>query len=712
MRSLLSNSGQAPIGDFFDFLSVLIPLRRNTLRQYLYVLTLTTAAFGIRLLIAPIDGGIQYVTFFPAVALSAVIGGLGPGLFSALLGAIAATYMFWPPYQSMTFEFKQAMVTSNLVFLFDALLVCSAIEAMHRFYRKSVDAEESQRLAASVFHNSAEGVIITDAGGTILSVNPAFTQITGYTAAEALGRNPSLLRSDRHGPEFYRSMWNTLTFEGHWQGEVWNRRKDGEAYLEWLTINRIEGSHGVLSQYVAVFHDITESRRKDEHIQHLAFHDALTGLPNRYLMQDRLEHALARAHRESGRLSVTFIDLDRFKEINDELGHNIGDLLLQEAAKRLQSRVRAADTVARLGGDEFVVLMEDLQSSGDCACLAQELMAEIARPMQLDGHTVVIGASMGMAFYPEDGTELVELMKRADVAMYSAKAAGRNSYRFFQPSMLDQANQRLSLERDLRRAVAQSEFVLHYQPKLCVSSLSLCGAEALIRWQHPERGLLPPGQFIPLAEETSLIIEIGEWVIRNACQQVVAWQDQGLKLRRVAVNLSAIQLESDTFVDSVERILHETGLRPEFIEFELTESMVMRNPDRSLVTLNRLHQLGIRLALDDFGTGYSSLSYLKHLPVDTLKIDRSFVEGVPDNDGDAQIVRMIVALAKSVGLEVVAEGIETVTQRDFLMRLGCEFLQGYLIARPLPAEDYGAMLGSSACNGCPMTERCESPWSS
>lgn len=439
MRQHLEASGQSLSGMIFDALAFIIPERRNTLRQYLLILVLMGVALVARLVIAPLDGGIQYVTFFPAVAIAAVIGGIWPGLFSALLGVFLATYLFWPPYKMITFAFQYETVISNAVFLFDAVLVCSSIEAMHRFYRKSIDAEESLRLAASVFHNSAEGVMVTDANSVILSVNPAFSEITGYSEEEALGRKPSLLRSDRHGPEFYHALWRTLTREGCWKGEIWNRRKNGEAFLEWITINRIDDSQGVPIRYVAVFHDITELRSKDEHIRHLAFHDVLTGLPNRVLLQDRLQHAVERAQRESGCLSLTFIDLDRFKQVNDTLGHDVGDLLLQEVARRIKGRLRVSDTAARMGGDEFVVLIEDIHEVGDCAKLAEELIAEISRPIELRGHRVQVCASIGIAVFPEDGADPFALMKCADVAMYAAKSAGCNTFRFFHRDLLEQA---------------------------------------------------------------------------------------------------------------------------------------------------------------------------------------------------------------------------------------------------------------------------------
>jgi diguanylate cyclase (GGDEF)-like protein/PAS domain S-box-containing protein len=556
-------------------------------------------------------------------------------------------------------------------------------------------AEEELRLAASVFHNSAEGVLVTDAECTIVSVNPAFCEITGYSESEALGQTPRLLRSDRHASEFYRTMWEALGRYGRWQGEIWNRRKGGEAYLEWLTINRIDDHNGIPVRYVSVFHDITEMRRKDERIHHLAFHDALTGLPNRTLILERLQHAIKRSQREHTRLAVTFIDLDRFKGVNDALGHDVGDLLLQEVARRIKGRLRAMDTVARLGGDEFVVLMEDLREAGDCACLAQELIGEVARPMLLDGHHVEIGASMGMAFFPEDGSDTLELMKCADLAMYAAKAAGRNTYRFFQPQMMERTSQRLTLEMDLRHAIADDQLELHYQPQVDMASGRPTGVEALVRWRHPVRGLLAPDDFIPLAEESGLIVELGAWVLATACRQAGAWRAAGRRIK-VAVNVSARELEAGDLVERIVELIAEHGFAPGDLEIELTESAVMANPQHVSGIFARLRQLGVSVAVDDFGTGYSSLAYLRRLPLDILKIDRSFVMDADHNDEDAQIVKTILALGQALKLQVVAEGIETAGQAELLQTLGCRSAQGYLFSRPQPLAVIEAWLDSAA----------------
>jgi diguanylate cyclase (GGDEF)-like protein len=453
-------------------------------------------------------------------------------------------------------------------------------------------------------------------------------------------------------------------------------------YPEWLTINRIPAVDGIPVRYASVFHDITEQRQANERIQYLAFHDALTGLPNRALFQDRLVHAVDRARREGKRLSVTFIDLDGFKEINDSLGHDVGDLLLQEVAQRIRARLRrGADTVARLGGDEFVVLMEDLKDVEHCACLAGEIIEDLAAPFRLRGHPVRVGASIGMAFFPEDGGEALELMKHADTAMYAAKASGKGVYRFFQPEMLENLNQRIKLETDLRHAIERGALELHYQPKICVTDGKLRGVEALVRWPHPEHGLVMPQDFIPIAEETGLIVSLGNWVLAEACRQAAEWRNRGLDIT-VAVNVSARQIAKDRLVDRVAGLLAEHGLPASALQIELTETALLTAPELATETLNRLREMGVVIAIDDFGTGYSSLARMRRLPIDLVKIDRSFIENMDNDAKDAEVVRTIVALAKALGLDIIAEGVESQRQSQILHDSGCTVCQGYYFARP------------------------------
>jgi diguanylate cyclase (GGDEF)-like protein/PAS domain S-box-containing protein len=545
-----------------------------------------------------------------------------------------------------------------------------------------------QRLWSMVFASTNEAILITDRNNNIVTVNAVFTRLTGYTEAEVVGQNPQILSSGLQPREFYKEMWKQLRENDCWAGEVQDRRKDGSLYPKWLNVSVVRDAAGNVTNYLGIFHDITERKANEERLAHLANHDTLTGLPNRHLLLDRMQNAITLARRTNETVALMFLDLDNFKWVNDALGHESGDQLLIAVAARLRETVRVSDTVARLGGDEFVVLFTQIDSDVELAQIASKIIAAVAKPLELAGHDFHVTTSMGIGMYPNDGEDAATLLKHADTAMYVAKSDGKNQYRYFDAAMNRNVLERVELEQDLRQALKNEEFELHYQPKFDIAGNSVTAAEALIRWRHPRLGLRSPDKFIPLAEETALIIEIGEWVIRTACQQIVTWQAEGLGLRRVAVNLSAIQLESDTLIDTVAHILRETGAPVEAIEFELTESMILRNPDRSVVTLNRLHDLGIHLSLDDFGTGYSSLSYLKRLPVDTLKIDRSFVEGLPGDTNDTQIVRMICALAKSVHLEIVAEGIETEAQRDFLMAHGCDYLQGYLISKPLPAEEF------------------------
>jgi diguanylate cyclase (GGDEF)-like protein/PAS domain S-box-containing protein len=401
--------------------------------NYVFVVGLMGVALVVRLAIAPLDGGIQYITFFPSVAIAAVVGGFWTGMFAAVLGTVMATYLFWPPYMSWKLELEHEMTISNVVFLVDALLVCTSIEAMHRFYRRFLGAEDDLRLAATVYEHSAEGIMVTDADARILTVNPAFTQITGFSQDELIGKTPAILRSNRHDDDFYREIWDALHEQGRWQGKIWNRRKNGEAYLQWLTINRASDRASKHDRYVAVCRDITASHIEDEQIRHLAFHDALTDLPNRLILMDRLQHAIARARREGGRLALIFIDLDHFKEVNDTYGHDVGDLLLQEVAERIRSQLRASDTAIRMGGDEFVILMEGQDPGDQYPRVSRTLIDLISEPMILKGHTVRVGASLGIAFYPDDAQDMETLLKRADAAMYSAKSDGRSTFRFYAP---------------------------------------------------------------------------------------------------------------------------------------------------------------------------------------------------------------------------------------------------------------------------------------
>ena len=551
-------------------------------------------------------------------------------------------------------------------------------------------AEAETLLAASVFHNTAEAIVITDSRSCIVSVNPAFTEITGYTPEDVIDRTPRLLKSEHHDPAFYEVMWNELTARGQWQGQIWNRRKNGEAFLAWQTITAVRDDRGTVVRYVSVFNDMTEIHRKDEHIRHQAFHDALTGLPNRLLLQDRLGHAIEVARREQTQVAVMFIDLDRFKVVNDSLGHDIGDMLLMRITQRLTECLRKSDTIARLGGDEFVVVVSDFDGIGEVTEVAEKIIVNVALPLTLKGHEVQVGASIGIALFPQDGDDVTVLMKDADTAMYRSKAAGRNTFRFFDAEMDGAAVERLKLEAALRHALDNSEFELYYQPKIELASGKISGAEALIRWNSPERGLVSPDIFIPLAEETGLIVNIGDWVIERACQQLADWEARGAQPVTVAVNVSARQFLDPAFASKVSALLARYHLEPTLLEVELTESTVMADPERAVSQFLHLREVGISVSVDDFGTGYSSLAYLKRLPLDTIKIDRSFIRSVDSESDNAAIVKAIIGLGGALGMSTIAEGVETLAEEQHLQEAGCHNAQGFKYAKPLPAAEFEA----------------------
>jgi diguanylate cyclase (GGDEF)-like protein/PAS domain S-box-containing protein len=548
------------------------------------------------------------------------------------------------------------------------------------------------KFADKIFEHASEGVMISDPRSNIINVNKAFTLVTGYSHDEVIGKSASLLNSGRQDATFYRTMWQALTETGHWQGEIWNRRKNGEIYLEWLSITAVKNNHNHTTHYVAIFSDITTIKANEERLHRLAYYDALTELPNRILFNDRLNQAIARASRNNQMVAVMLLDLDRFKIINDTLGHLAGDTLLTDVARRIGNCMRESDTVARLGGDEFIVVLPDLDNINHATLVAQKIIDILSHPFTLENQEVFITASIGISFYPSSGDNAEMLVKTADIAMYHAKEQGRNNYQFYRSSASDETSALFALEHSLRRALERNELSLHYQPQIDIETNAITGMEALLRWQHPERGMIPPLEFIPLAEETGLIIPIGEWVLRSACAQNKEWQDAGLPPVRIAVNLSVRQLKQKNLVARIEEILAETGLDPQWLELELTESMIMNNSENSIQQLTEIKALGIELAIDDFGTGYSSLSYLKRFPIDRVKIDQSFVQGVCCDPDDAAISQAIIALATILKLKVTAEGVETQDQLSFLREHQCCDAQGYLFSRPLPVEAMTRML--------------------
>ena len=556
-------------------------------------------------------------------------------------------------------------------------------------------AEERARLIAQVFESSQEGIFITDERARILSINRAFSRITGYALGEVLGKTPALLKSGRQDGAFYAAMWAQINAEGHWGGEIWNRRKSGEVYPEWLTINAIRDDQGQVRQYLGIFTETSSRKAAEERILHLANYDALTDLPNRALLADRARVALSTAGRQRTPLTVMHLNVDHFGRINESLGHEVGDQVLCEVALRLTGVLRTDDTVCRLGGDDFILLLPNT-SARDSAQLSLRLMAAVAEPLNVMSNQVLhLTASVGVAEYPDNGSDLARLTQAAESAVHQAKREGRNTVRFFSLNLQEQIQDALALTRDLRWAQERGQLVLHYQPKVNAVTQRIVGAEALIRWQHPTRGLVPPSRFIPIAEESGLIQEIGTWVIRRALAQTAEWQAAGLPVVPVAVNLSVVQFRHPGLRDSLAEALRDSGLPAAMLELELTESVAMEDSTFTIATIASLKQLGVTLSIDDFGTGYSSLSYLKRFAVDKLKIDQSFVRGLHHDPQDEAIVTTVISLARSLGLTTVGEGVETTEQRDFLRRNGCDELQGYLFSRPLPAEAFETLLRSS-----------------
>ena len=564
-------------------------------------------------------------------------------------------------------------------------------ELFRRYHADRLKAEADQRIAAIAFE-SQEGMFVTDTQGTILRVNQSFTDITGYSAQEVIGQTPAILNSGRHDRAFYAAIWEAVAQNGAWRGEIWNRRKNGSVYPEWLTITAVKSEDGQLTHYVSTLVDNSQRKADEEAIRQLAFYDGLTRLPNRRLLLDRLQQALSSSARTRNHGAVIFIDLDNFKFVNDTLGHHCGDMLLQEVARRLQNAVRECDTVARLGGDEFVVMLEDLstiqqEAASHVQAVTQKMLTVLSHPYSLAGNDINNSCSIGMALFCEQETSAEDLMKHADLAMYQAKSAGKNTARFFDPSMQAVVMERVALEKDLRSALHRQELRLYYQAQVRRDG-QLLGAEALVRWQHPTRGMVSPVDFIPLAEESGLILPLGLWVLEEVCQQLALWAGQpGRSHLTLAVNVSGRQLRLSDFVPQVQAVIERTGAPPNRLKLELTESLLLEDKEDTIVKMTALKALGVQFSLDDFGTGYSSLAYLKRLPLGQLKIDQSFVQEMVTEPRDAAIVRAIVSLAESLELSVVAEGVETAEQRDCLARNGCHAYQGYLYGRPGPIED-------------------------
>lgn len=541
------------------------------------------------------------------------------------------------------------------------------------------------KLAAQVFTQSREGIVVTDAQGNIILTNPAFTEISGYTEAEVLGKNPRVLASGRQGPEFYRVMWDAINARGHWAGELWNRRKDGTEYPEWLAITALIDADAQIKHFVGNFSDLSDAKAAQSRIQWLSHFDALTGLPNRALLQDRTTHSISMAQRASEPLTMMLVGIDHFARINDALGHQMADVLLVEMAKRLSNSVREQDTVARLGGKEFVLVLPGTPASG-AAHLASKLLWQLAEPYNLGNQETTLTVSIGIASYPDNGSDFDALLKSVQIALHRAQANGRDRFQFYSDDLYQQVLKHDSLTKALRHAAALEQLQLVYQPLVDLQTGSISGMEALLRWQHPELGAVSPAQFIPLAEEAGLIKGIGEWVMRRACRDIRAWLDRGIKVPPVAVNVSPLQFHDDDLIAQVKNALAAAQVDPALIYLEVTEGALMNDVPRSEAMLKELKTMGVKLSLDDFGTGYSSLSYLKRFPFDKVKIDQSFVRDITTNPSDKVIAQVIVSMAHGLGLKVIAEGVETEAQCEIMRTSACDEIQGYFFSRPVSSQ--------------------------
>ena len=663
----------------------------NARGELIFVIVVAVAAglfiFGTLGPRTPGGGALPSLLVVPLVWASVRFQPVVPALLLPLMGviAMAATAMGHGPFHA-----PLPILSVDILLLSFALaaLLPAALMAERRRH------EQQLRLAANVFDHAREGILVAEPDGTVVSVNPAFTGITGYPPEEIVGRTPRVLQSRHHDADFYRAMWQTLMEDGVWTGELYNRRRDGSIFVAHESITAVPDAAGRTARYVSVFTDVTELRQQQERVAHLAYHDVLTGLPNRTLVMDRLEHAVARAARNGEGVAVIFLDLDNFKRINDGLGHHVGDDLIKEVADRVSATVRAEDTVARLGGDEFLLFLEGVSDQAAPTEAAERILQAVRAPLMLHGHRLEVTPSLGIALYPDDGEDVATLMQNADTAMYGAKAEGRATYRFFDAGRDRRAQHRMSLESELRRAVDRNELELFYQPKVCLDDGGACGAEGLVRWYHPERGLVSPGDFIPLAEETGLIKPIGDQVLEQACQEAARLPLRAAtgETTSIAVNLSAEQLRDPDLARRVDALLSRHTVPRGALEVELTESVVMRDPEAAGRVLHTLREMGVKVAVDDFGTGYSSLAYLRALPLDQLKIDRAFVNDMAAADRGAAIVRTILAMSEALDLTTVAEGIETDDQARLLTEAGCHFGQGFLYARPLRLHNWRAWM--------------------
>lgn len=580
------------------------------------------------------------------------------------------------------------------------IAVCALLMALgtlgQLYNAHKTHAVEQMRLAQRLFEHDADAIVITNAGRHVVTVNSTFETVTGYSAGEVLGEFPTMLVSHQNDPTYYAQVWREVDELGEWQGEVQTRRRNGMTYPSWLTITALRDGKGRVTNYVATFRDTSAIKRAEQRLQHMAHHDPLTGLPNRALLHDRLQQAMSHARRHKQLVAVVLLDLDQFKEVNDSLGHDIGDQLLQAAALRLRGCVREQDTIARLGGDEFVLVLEELANQETVVDVVSKLRRAMALPYNVANQELVITASTGISLFPQDGRDIRELLKNADAAMYFAKSQGRNAFQFYSSHINAISQARLRLSADLHRAVEHSEFHLTYQPQYTLPEHELRGVEVLLRWNHPEHGAVSPTSFIPLADKTGVIEELGRWVLRETLRQYRTWQDLGCAPVRVSVNISPRQIRQVGLEDYIYQLLVNSNIDPKHLELELTETALLEANQRVLDFMTKLDSVGVKFALDDFGTGYSSLTHLRTFPLSTVKVDRSFVRHLPTNSGDAAIVSAVVSLANNLGMQVVAEGVETEAHARTLERLGCRSAQGYYLGVPISGEDLTRRLRQQA----------------
>ena len=583
--------------------------------------------------------------------------------------------------------------------IFELIVLWWIIEQASRKFMEEVQAKHkveelagAMKQSSAVFENADEGIIITDSSGKMISVNSAYEHLTGYSEADSLGKTPAILKSGRHNDAFFKEMWNTLDETGVWKGEIWNRTKQGKIIPVWLTVSAIYDAGQQVINYIGLMTDMTKIVKANEEINFMAYHDSLTGLPNRDYFNQQLQHAIYLAKRSSTKLSILFIDLDRFKIINDTLGHHVGDEMLKAVAHRIENVTRDSDTLARIGGDEFLLLMENIDSENDAAIVAEKIISVIKQPILVDEHTLHTSASIGVSLFPADGGECSTLIKCADSAMYHAKDEGKSTYRYYTEKLSESIHRHMELENALRAAMRNGELSLVYQPQYDINNKTIIGAEALLRWHSEKYGPVSPVEFIPIAEENHMIVEIGAWVFESACRAFKLWHDECSGLEYISVNISSVEFDKSDIVDYLVDTAREIGIEPSCIELEITERCIMEQTENNKSTLARLREFGFRIAVDDFGTGYSSMSYLKNLPLDTIKIDKCFIDGLPENKSDGAIVKAIMALSESLGYRVVAEGIEEEDQERFLLQSDCSVGQGYLFSKPVEVTEFADLL--------------------